>query len=518
MAIFNFGKSNKSAFIDICDTYDNIPELIREAGIKYDDAYAFRSYDNGEIISKTYNNFASDVFGIAQVIRDRYADIKHIGLLCFPSYECYSVAFAIMCAAKVAVMMDINFAKEEIEHEALKFDAELLWGREEIAEIYAAGHQKAVEGYDIVEVTPDTNAVILLTSGTTGERKGVVLTHRNVSCGAGSAGVDRAFMNGARFFFVLPVYHMYGLTTLTLQIAIGAETDICDNIRYFQKRMAEFKPDVICGVPMMMEALYKNINHMLKKQDLTGKFNAARKYSNGLRKIGIDRRKGIFAKIHQALGGNLKVMISGGAFLDEEIAQFFDDIGISVYIGYGLTETATFSSVNTERSHRKGSIGVAAPCNEVRVQDGEIQIKGANIMAGYYNDPAATEAVFDEEWFKTGDLGEIDEDGFIYITGRIKNLIILSNGENVSPEELENNLLRSEYIDEVVVREKDGKIHADIYCEELTKKTPEEAEAIIKQAIVEANRNQHKYKYIETYELRSEPFLKTHTMKIKRNA
>ncbi len=480
--------------------------------------YAFRSYENGEIVGKTYTEFSKDVFGTAAVIREKYADVKQVGLLCFPSYECYTVAFAIMCAGKTAVMMDINFATEEVKHEAEKFDAELLWGREEIAELYAEGHKRGLEGYEIIEVDPETNAVILLTSGTTGERKGVVLTHRNVSCGAGSAGVDRAFMNGAKFFFVLPVYHMYGLTTLTLQIAIGAETDICDNIRYFQKRMAEFKPDIICGVPMMMEALYKNINHTLKKQSLEGKFATARKYSNGLRKIGIDRRKGIFAKIHQALGGNLKVMISGGAFLDSEIAQFFDDIGISVYIGYGLTETATFSSVNTERCHRKGSIGVAAPCNEVRIKDGEIQIKGANIMAGYYKDSAATEAVFDEEWFRTGDIGEIDKDGFIYITGRIKNLIILSNGENVSPEELENNLLRSNYVDEVVVREKDGKIHADIYCEELTKMTAEEADAIAKQVIVDANRDQHRYKYIETYELRQEPFLKTHTMKIKRNS
>ncbi len=516
MSIFNF--KNKSAFIDICGTYDNIPDIIRDAGINYTDRYAFRSYNNGEITAKTYTEFSNDVFGTAQVIREKYADVKHIGLLCFPAYECFTLAYAIMCAGKVAVMMDINFAAEEIKHEADKFDAELLWGREEIAEIYAAGHEKAISGYEIKAVEPDSNAVILLTSGTTGERKGVVLTHRNVACGAGSAGVDRAFMNGAKFFFVLPAYHMYGLTTLTLQIAIGAETDICDNIRYFTKRIAEFKPDIICAVPMMMEAVYKNVNHTLKKQDLTGKFNTARKYSNGLRKIGIDRRKGIFAKIHQALGGNLKVMISGGAFLDNDIAQFFDDIGISVYVGYGLTETATFSSVNTERSHRKGSIGVAAPCNEVRVKDGEIQIKGDNIMAGYYGDEAATEAVFDEGWFRTGDLGEIDDNGFIYITGRIKNLIILSNGENVSPEELENNLMKSEYVDEVVVRDKAGKIHADIYCEALTKMTAEEADAIMKQVIIDTNRDQHKYKYIETYELRKEPFLKTHTMKIKRNS
>ncbi len=516
MAIFNF--KSKSAFIDICGTYNNIPDLIRDAGINYSDKYAFRSYDNGDIVSKTYTTFSNDVFGTAQVIRERYADVKQIGLLCYPSYECFTMAYAIMCAGKVAVMMDINFAKEEVEHEAEKFDAEVLWGKEEIAEICAAGHEKAQTGYEIQTVDPDTHAVILLTSGTTGERKGVVLSHRNVACGAGSAGVDRAFMDGAKFFFVLPVYHMYGLTTLTLQIAIGAETDICDNIRYFQKRMAEFKPDIICAVPMMMEAIYKNINHTLKKQNLVGKFGTARKYSNGLRKIGIDRRQGIFAKILEALGGNLKVMISGGAFLDSDIAQFFDDIGISVYIGYGLTETATFSSVNTERSHRKGSIGVAAPCNEVRVQDGEIQIKGDNIMVGYYGDPAATEAVFEDGWFKTGDLGEIDDKGYIYITGRIKNLIILSNGENVSPEELETNLMRSEYVDEVVVREKNGKIHADIYCEALTKMTKEEADAILKQVIVDTNRDQHKYKYIETYEMRTEPFLKTHTMKIKRNS
>ena len=262
----------------------------------------------------------------------------------------------------------------------------------------------------------------------------------------------------------------------------------------------------------MLKSIWKNA-------EKSGKAGALKKLiavSNSMRKVGIDLRPVLFKTIRDAFGGNLKMLISGGAPIDNQYMKGFDDFGIQVVNGYGITECSPIVSINRNKYYRFGSVGVPIFESQVKIinpdenGEGEIVVKGDHVMLGYYKNPEATADAFVDGWFNTGDIGKIDEDGFVFITGRKKNIIVLSNGKNVYPEEIETEFLKIPYVDEVVVYGRD-----DILCAEIYTETPDKKDEI-REKLREINENLPSYKQVKHVEFRDEEFEKTTTKKIKR--
>ena len=313
------------------------------------------------------------------------------------------------------------------------------------------------------DIEPDLDhlAAILFTSGTTGTSKGVMLTHRNFV--AATNGSDQSMTQFNRknvFVDCLPMNHSYEITCGQLAIQnLGATMVINDSIKNVLRNFVKYKPNALMLVPLYVETMYKKIWSEIDKKGMKKKVRTAMKISDALLKVGIDMREKFFSQITGALGGNLKIIVVGGAPMRPEIISDFRSFGIYILEGYGITECSPLVAVNRLGSERPHSVGPAVECCQVRIdkqpgeETGEIVVKGENVMVGYYNNPEATAAVFtDDGWFKTGDIGYMDKDGYIYITGRKKNVIILSNGKNVFPEEIEEHLSdRSDVIGESVV-------------------------------------------------------------------
>lgn len=385
------------------------------------------------------------------------------------------------------------------------------------------------------DIEPDLDhlAAILFTSGTTGTSKGVMLTHRNfVAATNGSDQSVTQFNRKNVFVDCLPMNHSYEITCGQLAIQnLGATMVINDSIKNVLRNFVKYKPNALMLVPLYVETMYKKIWSEIDKKGMKKKVRTAMKISDALLKVGIDMREKFFSQITGALGGNLKIIVVGGAPMRPEIISDFRSFGIYILEGYGITECSPLVAVNRLGSERPHSVGPAVECCQVRIdkqpgeETGEIVVKGENVMVGYYNNPEATAAVFtDDGWFKTGDIGYMDKDGYIYITGRKKNVIILSNGKNVFPEEIEEHLSdRSDVIGESVVLGRPNAsgetvITAVIYPNpDFSKdKTKEEVEAAVRAAVTEVNKSLPVYKQVRDTELRDTEFEKTTTRKIKR--
>lgn len=385
------------------------------------------------------------------------------------------------------------------------------------------------------DIEPDLDhlAAILFTSGTTGTSKGVMLTHRNFV--AATNGSDQSMTQFNRknvFVDCLPMNHSYEITCGQLAIQnLGATMVINDSIKNVLRNFVKYKPNALMLVPLYVETMYKKIWSEIDKKGMKKKVRTAMKISDALLKVGIDMREKFFSQITGALGGNLKIIVVGGAPMRPEIISDFRSFGIYILEGYGITECSPLVAVNRLGSERPHSVGPAVECCQVRIdkqpgeETGEIVVKGENVMVGYYNNPEATAAVFtDDGWFRTGDIGYMDKDGYIYITGRKKNVIILSNGKNVFPEEIEEHLSdRSDVIGESVVLGRPNAsgetvITAVIYPNpDFSKgKTKEEVEAAVREAVTEVNKSLPVYKQVRDTELRDTEFEKTTTRKIKR--
>lgn len=403
-------------------------------------------------------------------------------------------------------------------------------------ELLATGRRLYEDGNtSFTDIEPDLDhlAAILFTSGTTGTSKGVMLTHRNFV--AATNGSDQSMTQFNRknvFVDCLPMNHSYEITCGQLAIQnLGATMVINDSIKNVLRNFVKYKPNALMLVPLYVETMYKKIWSEIDKKGMKKKVRTAMKISDALLKVGIDMREKFFSQITGALGGNLKIIVVGGAPMRPEIISDFRSFGIYILEGYGITECSPLVAVNRLGSERPHSVGPAVECCQVRIdkkpdeETGEIVVKGENVMVGYYNNPEATAAVFtDDGWFRTGDIGYMDKDGYIYITGRKKNVIILSNGKNVFPEEIEEHLSdRADVIGESVVLGRPNAsgetvITAVIYPNpDFSKdKTKEEVEAAVREAVTEVNKSLPVYKQVRDTELRDTEFEKTTTRKIKR--
>ncbi len=383
-----------------------------------------------------------------------------------------------------------------------------------------------------IETNLEAPCAIIFTSGTTGTSKGVTLCERNlVSAGNASSKTMSTVNSTTNLLCVLPINHTYEMTTGHIaSFHKGTTTYINDSLKYISRNLQKAKPSALVLVPLFVETLHKKIFAGIEAKGMTEKVRKAMKMSNAMRKVGIDLRKKLFGQILEMLGGNLTTIICGGAALDPELIADFDALGIEILEGYGITECSPLVAVNTHAHKKIGSVGRAVPCCKFKtdaedgVSEGEVLVKGDNVMLGYYNDPEASAEAFDEDgWFRTGDIGHVDKNSFLYLTGRKKNIIILSNGKNIYPEEIEYYLYKIGTISECVVLGKPNAsgevvITAIVYpdFEAYGDKPAAEILDDLKARVNEINKQLPIYKQVREVELRDTEFEKTTTRKIKR--
>ena len=392
-------------------------------------------------------------------------------------------------------------------------------------------------GFVLPEQNTQGLSVLLFTSGTTGTSKGVMLSQKNIC--AVMKGIEptlNVLTKDDSVLSVLPIHHTYEMSAGILAPMIyGCTINISDGIKYVARNMKQFKPTVMTLVPLFAATLYKTIMKNVKKQGKEKTLKRGVTISNFLLKFHVDLRKKLFAQVLEALGGRLKYFVVGGAALNPDLVDGFKALGVHISQGYGITECAPLISVINLKDYNPASCGKPIPGLQVRIDKekpedltGEIVVKGDNVMLGYYNAPELTAEVIDGDgWFRTGDYGYVDKKGYIYITGRKKNIIIASNGKNVFPEEIEEYINDVPLVEEVVVVGRDEKKNGEVSIVAIVVPNQEECEAAgltdadaiynaINEKITEINKSLVAYKHVNKVEIRTEPFEKTAARKIKR--
>jgi long-chain acyl-CoA synthetase len=392
---------------------------------------------------------------------------------------------------------------------------------------------------DFLDATIDGDglSILLFTSGTTDKAKAVMLSHHNIVENLMNMCAMLYIDDKDIFLSILPIHHTYECTCGFLcQMYRGCTVAFCEGLRHIVKNLKESRCTILNGVPLVFESIYKQLmSAAAKKPGGLKKLKFGLALSNTLRKIGIDIRKKLFHEVHEGLGGHIRLFISGAAAIDPKVSKGFRDMGISLVQGYGLTECSPIVALNRDCCYKDDAAGLPLPNLEVAIDNpgsdgiGEIKCKGPSVMLGYYQDEEATKEVIRDGWFYTGDLGFIDKDGFVHITGRKKNVIVTQNGKNVYPEEIETLLNRVPYIKESLVYGKEDESGDTSVCaiivpnhekinEDIANNTAPgaNAEEIIAKEIKNINKQLVTYKYVKDFELREEEFIKTTTKKIKR--
>lgn len=497
-----------------------LQDVVRYSAASYKEQAAYRYKVKKEVIDKTYEEVGRDSMAVSRIVESRGMKGKHIAILGTTTYQWIVSFFGVTNSGSVAVPIDAQLPADAICELLERADVEMLFFDEIRADVAAMAREKCPniqffvsfqaeksqtegilsweqlrkenEGEYETEIDPDQLCTILFTSGTTGKSKGVMLSHRNLTDNA--VCLDMRFPVGLVTMTLLPINHVYCLTMDIIKgLFIGVTSCINDSIMHVQKNLKLFKPDMVLLVPLVIESIYSKL-----------------KAAGGM------MPKKLVAKA--AFGGNLKTICSGGAYLDPEYVDRFAEYGITILQGYGMTECSPVISTNLPWENKKGSVGKLMPNCEAKVVDEEIWVRGSSVMMGYYKMPEETAETLEDGWLKTGDLGYVDEDNFVYITGRRKNLIILANGENVSPEEIENQLSRTELVKEILVREKEQVIEAEIFpdYDYAKKKRIKDIRESLQQIIDEYNKETPVYKRIHSLIVRENEFDKTTAKKIKR--
>ncbi|MBP3902353.1 MAG: AMP-binding protein [Blautia sp.] len=519
---------NKSYPLYEVNRPSSVSDMLKTKAEKMPDAVAFR-YRKGRdtIEEKTYGDVLKEVKSAASWVEQQFGRGNHIAVIGENSYEWIIAFFAVLTSGNVAVPIDKELPATEVEWLIGKAEAkaafisktysDLVAGIEGIETVTLKKLQTMqgdnAEDYELYEPKDEELACIFFTSGTSGRSKGVMLTHGNLS--AELYGPSSMFdPEGTSTFVVLPFHHAFGLNVAVLMAYnYGVTIFLNKSLKKVKDDLLLAKPDVIMLVPLFIEVFYKQIMDNIKKSGREKKVKTGIRLSNMMLKVGIDRRRTIFKEIIDSFGGRLKYIISGGAHLDPFYVKAFRNFGIEILNGYGTTECSPCVALNRNCFKKDGSVGLLIPGMEVRVSDeGEVQLKGPVVMKGYYNDPEVTAEVLQDGWYSTGDLGHVDKDGFIFLTGRKKNLIILSNGENISPEELENDFHEDPAVNEVLVYDKDHKIIAEIYPDEEHMGDTAYFEALAEKI----NKGRPVYKQIASVKLRDTEFIKNTSKKIVR--
>lgn len=489
------------------------------------DAVRYKGKGSGEggkketkIEAKTYTQLRSDSERFSAALAGLGEAGAHIAVLGATSYSWIIAYYGIVNGGSVAVPLDANLPAEDLcelinraDVTALVYD-ETKASVAQLAEERCPGlvHRIAMEEGTAVpgalgmwkliaeapqspihKPAPEDLATIMFTSGTTGKSKGVMLTHRNLAENA--TALDMGYEPGTVLLSVLPIHHAYCLSMDILKgTSVGAVICVNDSLLRVAKNIKLFEPHMILMVPLMVETLA----HKLEEASLLP-------------------APLVKAKV---FGKQFHTICSGGAYLNPSYVDFFQKYGITILQGYGMTECAPVISANCNHAKKAGSVGKCMPNCEVKAVDEELWVKGSSVMQGYYKMPEETAETLEGGWLRTGDLGYVDEDGFLFLTGRRKNLIITPNGENVSPEEIENKLAENRLVKEVLVREGDGVIEAEIFpdLEYAAKKRVKDLQAELQKAIDAYNGTAPLYKRVFKLKVRDVEFEKNTTKKIKR--
>ena len=411
-------------------------------------------------------------------------------------------------------------------------------GYKSVKDLVEQGEKLLKEGneeYLQAEINENEMNILLFTSGTTSKSKAVMLSQRNIASNIYAMQCVEDIRPTDTNIAFLPFHHIFGSTCIIMMLASGTKNVFPDGLRYIKQNLNEYKVTLFVGVPVLIEAIYKTIMKEIDKQGKTKLIKFARIISRTLLKLHIDIRRKLFKQVIDALGGELRFVISGGAPADSKIAQGFNDLGIKTVQGYGLSETAPVIAAENGKVLKYGSVGIPMINDTIEIVNkdengiGEIRVKGPNVMLGYYEMPELTKEVLRDGWFYTGDLGCFDKNGILYITGRNKNMIVLRNGKKVFPEELETLVNRLELVEESMVfgmpdekAKDDVKVSVKIvYNKEVVKekyadKTQDELYKIIWEQIKELNKSFPRYKHIQKLILTDEELIKTTTKKVKR--
>ncbi len=552
--------------------YNNIKEIIYNSVNVYGDNIAFvvkhKNDDKIEYENITYKKMLEDINKIGTALYYMGYRGKKVAIIGKNRYEWIVCHLANLLGGIVSVPLDKDLELEEFESSLIRseancviFDEKLIDKVEEIKKSnktlvkdficmskirdYLSVEDLKERGkkllsdrkrdYLNVEIKNDIMNVLLFTSGTTDKSKAVMLSQKNIASNIYALQCVEDIRPTDTNIAFLPFHHIFGSTCILMMLSCGVKTVFPDGLRYIKQNLNEYKVTVFVGVPVLVEAIYKNIMKELDKQGKKKLVNTMVKISNALMKCHIDLRRKIFKQIIDALGGKLRQIISGGAPADSKISKWFNDIGIKTIQGYGLSETSPVIAAENCKVIKSGSVGYPMINDEIEIVEkdengiGQIRVKGPNIMLGYYNMPEMTSEVLKDGWFYTGDLGYFDKKGILYITGRSKNLIVLKNGKKIFPEEIETVVNRIDLVEECMVfgmpneRKTDDvrlavKIvyNKEVVLEKYNGISGDDLYKVVWDKIKEINTTFPKYKHIQKLILSDEELIKTTTKKVKR--
>ena len=550
---------------------ENYRELLDRVYSKYRNNVAYKykkKPSEAEVIEKTYGEYIKDVKALSTSLLELGYEGKKVALIGNNRYEWCTTYMAVTTGNMVIVPIDKALPENEIENLVTRSGAEVVFfdkkydnvmlklkednnnvntlismddeninGMEKYTELLKTGYKLLESGsykYENIKIDSEKMSILLFTSGTTSTPKGVMLSQKNICSNLSDFSSWVKIYPKDTLLSFLPIHHTFECTiTFLYGMYSGATVAFCDGLKYIQKNMKEYKVSILVAVPLVLETMYKKIQKGIKEQGKEALIKKVTKISNSLLKCHIDLRRKIFKQILDNFGGNLRVVLYGAAQMNKETIIGFNNIGVDLVQGYGLTETSPVIAAETDKEKRPGSVGLVFDDLEVKIDNpdkdgvGEILVKGPSVMMGYYENEKATKEAFEDGWFKTGDYGYFDKDEFLYVTGRKKDIIVLRNGKNVYPEEIEVLINKIPYVKESLIYQREKSTTDTMLCAKIVydkelientlgKKTEKEYKEEIWKEIKSINEKLPTFKHVKKIEITTEEFAKTTTQKVKR--
>lgn len=552
----------------------DLKDMLAKTENKFGDkpVFKYKTSEPGVFDVITYKEFIEKVNALGTKLIDLGLKGKRIAVISENRYEWCVAYLAACCGTGVVVPLDKALPANELESLIIRSGVEAIFYSNKYNEVMQdikqrrttdlryyismdlekmengiySEHELIQKGKELIEkgnrnfldakINNEEMACMLFTSGTTSMSKAVMLSHKNICSNLMDIASVLKIDDNDTLLSFLPLHHTFECTVGFLYVLYkGASIAYCEGIRHIANNIKEFEITAMISVPALYENIYKRVMKSIEKKGKLAEVEKIMKLSGMLSKVGIDFRKKMFKEIHESLGPKLRLMVNGGAALDYEVEKGFNELGFRIVQGYGLTETSPVIAAGTDFAQRLGSVGKVFPSLKVKIINknengvGEVLVKGPSVMLGYYQNEEANKEVFEKGWFHTGDLGYIDKKGFLFLAGRKKSVIVLKNGKNVYPEEIESIINRIDGVKESFVYGKPEENNEDdlklcvkiVYDKDLMRElykanTEEEIKNALWIKIKEVNKTMPPYKYIKEISISEEELIKTTTLKIKR--